>query len=319
MWLAIQIRKDNKELFEQLQKINNASVAKTVSIERTVLNLFEGGCHTPVGAYAEYDEDKEIYKLWVSKAAASDKLPIGIYLESKHAETMAEKAVSKIKAIKPTSVFITRNVKEAEYFYRILSGNGYKVSGKALIEMNQIPFVLIGKTYWIFFSSKHAVKFFFEQKPTIGNQKIGCIGRSTADAIRKYGHRADFIGYSTDTKMTAKQFASTVADGTVLFPMAKGSMRSIQNGFIKQNQVNDLIVYETIMKNDQPVPFNKIIVFTSPTNVDAYFEKNEFASGQKAVAMGEATANALKKYGVNYPLLPDGFNDLALTRAVFGI
>jgi len=232
---------------------------------------------------------------------------------------MAERAVGKIKSIKPTSVFITRNVKEAEYFYRVLSASGYKVSGKALIEMKPIPFGLIGKTDWIFFSSKHAVKFFFEQKPSIGNQKIGCIGRATADSIRKYGKRADFIGYSTDTKLTGKQFASQVGSGSVLFPMAKGSLRSIQNGFIKQNQVIDLVVYETIKKNDEPVPFNEIIVFTSPSNVDAYFEKNKFISGQKAVAMGEATANELKKYGINHPAQPDDFNDLALARAVFGL
>ena len=126
----------------------------------------------PVGAYAEYDEDAEVYKVWVSKAEAWDKLPVGIYMESKHPETMAERIVSKIKSLVPTSVFITRNVKDSDYFNRVLAAQGYNISGKALIEMNAIPFGNIQKTDWIFFSSKHAVKFFFEQKPELNNQKF---------------------------------------------------------------------------------------------------------------------------------------------------
>jgi len=35
--------------------------------------------------------------------------------------------------------------------------------------------------------------------------------------------------------------------------------------------------------------------------------------------MGDATASTLKKYGVKHPLLPDGFDEPALVRAVFGI
>ena len=130
--------------------------------------------------------------------------------------------------------------------------------------------------------------------------------------------RADFIGYSTDTKMTGKQFASRVGSGTVLFPMAKESMRSIQNGFVKAEQTIDLVVYETL-KTDATIETSKydIVLFTSPSNVDAFFEKNKLSS-QKVIAMGDATASALKKYRVFHPLLPDGFDDVALTRAVFG-
>ena len=316
--LAIQIRKSDKELFQKLQSINNTEVALQIGVERKVLNLFHGGCQMPVGVYCEYDDDKEVYKSWVSKSESWETLPAGIYLESKNVDTMAERIVSKLKSITPGPVFITRNLKREDYFSRVLSHHGFQAEGKSLIEMKPVPLKYFPQTDWIFFSSKNAVTFFFLQKPSLGNQKFGCIGKSTAEAIRKFGKRAEFIGYSTDTKMTGKQFASRVGSGTVLFPMAKGSMRSVQNGFVKPGQTTDLPVYETIKTEfEVPVSPSGIFVFTSPSNVEAFFAKNKLSRSHKVIAMGDATANALKKSGVMHPLLSDAFDDVALTRAVF--
>ena len=40
--LALQIREEDKELFELLQQVNDADVAESISIERKILNLFDG-------------------------------------------------------------------------------------------------------------------------------------------------------------------------------------------------------------------------------------------------------------------------------------
>ena len=316
--LAVQIRRSDTELFQKLQEINNTEVAAMIGVERKVLNLFHGGCQMPVGVYCEYDEDSELYKAWTSKSESWETLPVGVYLESKNPGTLAERIVSKIKSITPTPVFITRNKKQDDYFFRILSHHGFRTEGKSLIEMKPVPLRAFPVTDWIFFSSKNAVTFFFLQKPQLENQKFGCIGKSTADAIRKFGKRAEFIGTSTDTKMTGKQFASRVGSGTVLFPMAKGSMRSVQQGFVKAGQTTDLPVYETIQTDfDIPVSSFGIFVFTSPSNVEAFFSKNKLDRSAKVIAMGEATAGTLKKHGVLHPSLTDAFDDLALARSVF--
>src|SRR5213079_1115800 len=97
---------------------------------------------------------------------------------------------------------------------------------------------------------------------------FACVGKATAAILRKYNVRADFIGYSTDTKMTGKQFASRVGEGTVLFSQAKGSLRSVQNGFVRKEQVIDLVVYETLKRNEESIPPAEIMVFTSPSNVE---------------------------------------------------
>jgi hydroxymethylbilane synthase len=52
--LAIQIREIDKELFDVLQALHHPDVAEQLAVERTVLNLFGGGCHLPLGCYCRY-------------------------------------------------------------------------------------------------------------------------------------------------------------------------------------------------------------------------------------------------------------------------
>jgi hydroxymethylbilane synthase len=313
--LALQVRDDDKELIEALQQINHSDVKETIAIERKVLNLFEGGCQLPLGVYCEKEE--ETFMIWASKADSWDKLPKMLYIETKKTEGVAENIVDKFNNIKPASVFITRDVKPWDLFSRVLKDNGYAVDGRSLIDIVSIPFDEIPVTPWIFFSSKHAVKHFFDQEPKLGNVKFAAVGKGTSDMLRRYDKKADFIGYSTDTKLTGKQFAAAVGSSLVLFPQAKGSMRTIQQQF-RQGQVIDLIVYETLKKNETPIEKTDIVVFTSPSNVEAFFEKNKLANDQKAVAMGDATGNALKRFGVSRFKMPASFDDVGLAQAVFG-
>ncbi|MBU8789561.1 hydroxymethylbilane synthase [Oceanobacillus caeni] len=57
--LAIECREDDQEIREILNKINDSYTARTVTAERTFLQLLDGGCQVPIGGYA-YLEDDEI-------------------------------------------------------------------------------------------------------------------------------------------------------------------------------------------------------------------------------------------------------------------
>lgn len=313
--LALQTRENDTELIEALQQLNHADVKETISIERKVLNLFDGGCQLPLGVYCEKDED--VFKVWISKADDSTRLPKMLYVESKKQEGLAESIVEKIKSIEPSSVFVTRDVRDNDLLKRVLEDNGYTVKGRSLIDIVPIRFKELPSAQWIFFSSKHAVKHFFDQKPEVGGAKLAAVGKGTSDMLRRYGRKADFIGYSTDTRLTGKQFAAAAGNATVLFPRAKGSLRTIQQQF-KPEQVIDLVVYETLKKNEAPVEQAGIMVFTSPSNVEAFFEKNNLVPGQKVVAIGDATGNVLQRYGVKKYKLPASFDDTGLAQAVFG-
>lgn len=329
--LALQIREEDQTLFEKLQEINHKEAGEVISIERKILNLFEGGCQLPLGVFCEKEENEEgehIFKVSVSKAEKQpvdktkwNSFPQYFYFESRKTEGFAEKIAERIKGVKPAKVFISRNEKQSDFFKRCLESHGYSVFAYSLIEVKQVPIKKAVKADWIFFSSKNAVKHFFEQVPDIGAARIGAVGRATAEEIRKFGKRAEFIGSSDDTRMTGKKFSALIGNKTVLFPQAKESMKTIQFQLPRKENVIDLVVYETI-KNEELRMRNEefdILVFTSPSNVETYFGKNRINAQQKIVAMGDATANALRKFGARANKMPPTFDDLGLVQAVFSM
>jgi hydroxymethylbilane synthase len=311
--LAMQTRENDHELIAALQKIHHEDVQECISIERKILNLFEGGCHMPLGAYCELDD--ETYKIWT--AMADDwNTPLKVtYTETKKPEIIAERIVEKIKGIKSASVYITRNLREDDFFFNVLKQNGCAVSGRALIETNRILLKIIPDGDWVFFSSKHAVRHYLGQTKLKPGMKIAAVGKGTSDELRKFNLRADFIGGGNDTRITGKQFGAVAGRSTVLFPQAKGSMKAIQQQ-LTTAKVIDLIVYETISRPAEDLPDADILVFTSPSNLEAYLTKKKISKQQKIVAMGHATGSTLKEKGFHSYYSPAAFDDAGLVQAV---
>lgn len=54
--LALQIRNEDKELYSIVSKLNDEAVQKRILVERKILNLLEGGCQLPLGAYCPNEE-----------------------------------------------------------------------------------------------------------------------------------------------------------------------------------------------------------------------------------------------------------------------
>lgn len=329
--LALQIRKKDKELFDILQKLNNKEVQTTTTVERKILNLFDGGCQLPLGVYCESDTEEDsdtiVYKTRIAKADKWDNIPRYFYFESKNLVSWAERMVEKINAVsedakigKTRSVFISRNEKPDDLLKKVLESHHYKITCHSLISIKQIPIKHIPLTEWIFFPSKNAIKHFFEQKPVFGNVKFGAVSKPTADELRKHGRRADFIGTGNDTRLTGKKFSAMVGVKKVLFPQSKESLRSIQQQ-LKKDQVIDLVVYETLPNVKPATPYSSfdILIFTSPSNAEAFLKRNSVGENQKIIAMGEATANYLKRNRIKVTGRPATFDDLGLVQAVFSL
>jgi hydroxymethylbilane synthase len=251
--------------------------------------------------------------VWTSVADQWNAQPKQLFFESSNTQDYAESIVEKIRSVKPRKVFISKSLRETDYLFQALSRLNFAVQSKSLIEFKEIRFGALPQADWIFFSSKHAVRFFFSQNPKLGDVKFGCIGTATSAELRKHGYRADFIGQSTDTKLVGKQFAARVGSSKVLFPSAKESMQSVQLQMPKKDNVYNLPVYATIKHSAQIADDTEILVFTSPSNVESYFAANKWLRGQFAVAMGDATASALERHKVK------GFDDLGLFRAILSV
>lgn len=54
--LALQIRENETELWQEIQKLNDKQVEKQIAVERKVLNLMDGGCQLPLGVFCDLEK-----------------------------------------------------------------------------------------------------------------------------------------------------------------------------------------------------------------------------------------------------------------------
>ncbi|MDB4924747.1 hydroxymethylbilane synthase [Mucilaginibacter sp.] len=321
--LAIQIRESDTELFEALQVLNHPDVAEELAVERTVLKLFGGGCHLPLGCYCRREDN--MFQVFTSKAETGDDFPDRLFLEADKTDGLAKKIIAAFDPQRklPTSVFISREISEQSYFRKALEKHNIQIEGRSLIRtvpvITKLDSYILKNIDWIFFSSKNAVEYFFQLGPHLPkNVKFGVMGGGSEEMLRKKGHFAAFTGLGIDPEDVAAEFAK-VANGTqVLFPGAEESLRSIQKGLSADTKVIDISVYETVLEDEVERSGAEVLVFTSPSNVDAYFADNLMDPYQKVIAIGKSTGKKFDEMGVKY-ILPFSPDEVGLAEAVFGI
>jgi hydroxymethylbilane synthase len=321
--LAIQIRGEDKELFDALQVLNHPGVAVELAVERTVLKLFGGGCHLPLGCYCRRDEDT--FQVFTSKAETGEDFPDRLFIESDTTEGLAEKVVAMFDAKRklPQRVFITRDLSEQSYFRKALEKHSIAIEARSLIRtvpvINKLNPYILRDINWIFFSSKNAVEYFFALKPQLPEKvQFGVMGGGSEDILRRNGHFAAYVGESGDTSEVAADFAELANGSVVLFPGAEGSLRSIQQGLSAGTRIIDLPVYETVQEDNVEPTSADVLVFTSPSNVEAYFAENLLDPNQKVIAIGKSTGKKFDEMGTKYTL-PFSPDEVGLAEAVFGI
>lgn len=95
--LAMQIRENDVRMKEVMTKLNREDIATTTSIERRVLNLFEGGCQMPLGSYCLPTESGE-FVLRAVMAQSVNHMPVYVHLEGSNPEKLAQEAVAQLKS-----------------------------------------------------------------------------------------------------------------------------------------------------------------------------------------------------------------------------
>lgn len=323
--LAIQIRENDKELHDALQAIHSPETAEEIAVERKVLNKFEGGCHLPLGCYCRKEDGK--FQVWTAKADEGSEFPDRLFIESNITEGLAEKILAKFSPERrlPKSVFITRQLSESSYFRRALQKNNITIEDRSLIRtvpvITKFDSYILKNVDWVFFNSKNAIEYFFQLKPQFTKKtKFGVVGRGSEETLRRYGRLPDFTGEDEgiETEDIGREFAKAASGETVLFPCAEGSLRTVQRAIAETSKVIDLPVYETVLEDDVEPSNAEVLVFTSPSNVDAYFADNLIQSGQKVVSIGRSTGKKLEELGISY-VLPFSPDEIGLAEAVFGL
>ena len=186
------------------------------------------------------------------------------------------------------------------YFKRACQEFNISLHEDPLIRIEATPFSARPENYdWVFFSSSNGVRHFFEQveKAEWKHLKFGVIGDATATVLANYVDNIAFVGEGGNTQAIAHRFADFIGNTRVLLPSSSRTLNRMAEA-LEEAQATVIDVYTTSLLT-KSIPDVEAYVFTSPSNVDAFFESgNQIASGASVVAIGNATQNQLLQHGV---------------------
>jgi uroporphyrinogen III methyltransferase/synthase len=168
---------------------------------------------------------------------------------------------------------------------------------------------------WILFTSQNAVQLFFEKINqedidirNLGRLKFAVLGSGTAEKLRSYGIKADFLPSRYTVSVMSEEFAKIIKNGErVLVPRAVQGSRDLDNILDKYNiDYKDIPIYDVSGRMTQKIKYLEdldYLVFVSASGVTAFFEelrkeRLSLPKGIKLACIGNITRQRLlQEYG----------------------
>lgn len=295
--LAYQCREDDQELIQIIGRLSDSETKARIDLERGILSTFGGGCQIPLGAYAEKTDAG--YRVRVAYSRDWNDFSHRLLFDCKDIQSGITHFKESKSSFNLKSLLITKTLESDSFLKRATQAHNIELSEEPFIQIEEQDFPTPNwdNIDWVFFTSKNAVSSVLKRVQIPANKKIGVIGEGTNQALKRVGIRADFHSEQGNTEDVAKEFASVVGNEIVWFPQSDISNQTIQKHLAEKQCINQ-VTYKTLpirKKLDYKVD---AIVFTSPSNVKAYFDSgNEIEQDLKVVAIGEKTASTLATFG----------------------
>ena len=309
--LGLQVREEDDFLKEQLKKLNDATTSESVHFERAILNQLGGGCHSPFGAYSDLDHMGN-RQIWTTSANEVNDIPTRCFGSNK----IVEDIISKLNNNHPTfKVWISRELSNKTAFKRLIEKANGTITARSLISKEVVPLTSLPKTDWVFINSSFALDSIAIHIEKLKEKKWAAFGKATASYLQKVGVEPTFIGEGSP-KQVAQQFFNKLGKDTVFIPSSNLSLGTVQE-LIPSNQKDVVTTYNTVYKKEK-IPDQDCLVFTSPSNVEAYFFMNKYVN-QKVVSIGPSTTKALKEKEVLNVVESYSSTELALADMVLSL
>ena len=309
--LGLQVREEDDFLREQLKKLNDASTSESVHFERAILNQLGGGCHSPFGAYSDLDHMGN-RQIWTTSANEVNDIPTRCFGSNK----IVNDIISKLNNNHPTfKVWISRELSNKTAFKRLIEKANGTITARSLISKEVVPLTSLPKTDWVFINSSFALDSIAIHIEKLKEIKWAAFGKATASYLQKVGIEPTFIGEGSP-KQVAQQFFNKLGKDTVFIPSSNLSLGTVQE-LIPSSQKDVVTTYNTVYKKEK-IPDQDCLVFTSPSNVEAYFFMNKYVN-QKVVSIGPSTTKALKEKEVLNVVESYASTELALADMVLSL
>ena len=196
------------------------------------------------------------------------------------------------------SLFISRNPAQVPLLTVFCRTQHIALEARSLIRFEGIVAHPTQPYDIVFFPSIRAAEFFLTCNQLPEHILVACIGKQTAEKLSGIGLTPSFIGEKAgDPESVGQSFAQFTGKRRVLIPSSTESNRSIQS-FLRNDQTETLDVYRTLPE-PADIGTSDVYVFSSPSNLYAFFEKNTFPEGAKTVAWGKTTQRAFDRMGIS--------------------
>ncbi|GAB5417375.1 MAG: hypothetical protein Crog4KO_29570 [Crocinitomicaceae bacterium] len=194
------------------------------------------------------------------------------------------------------SVFISKHSGETQVLQGFAAGNDLHLVSQSFLHFEPIPFLIPSSYDVIFFGSPRAVMFYQSRYSIPDDVAIASVGGKTSALLQTLGYEVAFNGEDKGSiSEVAEAFQNWLADRIVLFPVSTKSLGTISKG-ISSRQVIRVECYDTQIVGKQLEQEFDVYVFTSPSNVEGFFEKNSLPAKAIVIAWGESTEKALKDH-----------------------
>ncbi len=213
------------------------------------------------------------------------------------------------------SIFISKHSSEVLELQQFTDANDIHLTAKSFLTFKPVDFDLPASFDVIFFGSPRAVMFYQSRYSVPNSVQIASVGGKTSALLQSMGYEVVFNGEGKGSiTEVAKRFQEWLGDRNVLFPVSTRSLGTISKGLSKQ-QAFHVSCYETKIVEHELSATYDVYVFTSPSNVEGFFGKNELPESATVIAWGESTLRALKDMEVSTAttLCNPSFSDLIKT------
>ena len=147
----------------------------------------------------------------------------------------------------------------------------------------------------VVFTSAHGVNAVAEHIDRKVNWRIYCIGGATLDAVIKHFDEDNVIATAPDAKQLVEKMISHVS-GSVIFFCGNKRLDIIPREMEAAGiTVDEIVVYHTELTPQRVKKNADAVLFFSTSAVESFFEKNTLDKGTVCFAIGNTTADALRK------------------------
>lgn len=220
------------------------------------------------------------------------------------------------------TIFISRELAETSPFHS-LDKSLFKIHSESLIDFHLINIDKVPDANWYFFYSKNGVKYFYK---SLGQEfmasrknivKIACMGYGTSNEFyHNFNYRPEFTGSGKPANVAKLFLAQIEKDDKIVFYTAQDSIHSVGRqlpDYINQSQIK---IYKNIQKQNIDIPLSDFLIFTSPKNVEAYFNKYQLLPDQKIICIGRSTAIKAHSLGAYEIIIATNPSEKAIIKAL---